>query len=241
MEFADKIEFTISAIKSAGFEIDDERAEKIVKYCDLVAEKNKVMNLTRVDSFEEMIPRHIIDSLSLLECVEIRSGEKVIDLGTGAGLPGMPVRIMLPSIDMTLVDSVGKKVDFVNEAITAIGLDNCRAIHNRAEMLGREKQHREKYGICVSRAVSDLAALLEYCLPLVRVGGRFIAYKADDCAEELERASKAMRILGGEIEKIHEYEVGCVARKLIVIKKISKTPQQYPRKAGTPSKTPIVD
>ena len=217
-------------------------------YATMLKEKNKVMNLTAVDDDKGIAMKHFIDSLTL--CPYIREEEKkakggkaltFIDVGTGAGFPGLPVKISCPELSVTLMDSLEKRLNFLNEVITALGLKDCSTVHSRAEDAGRSKKFREKYDIVTARAVAKLSVLAEYCLPFVKVGGVFLAMKSHSEEEETE-ASKAIALLGGTIEKSDTFKLPGtdMERTIIVVRKIRPTPPRFPRKAGTPSKTPIV-
>ena len=215
-------------------------------YATMLKEKNKVMNLTAVDDDKGIAMKHFIDSLTL--CPYIRQEEAkskkqltFIDVGTGAGFPGLPVKISCPELSVTLMDSLDKRLKFLNEVIAALDLKDCSTVHSRAEDAGRNKKFREKYDIVTARAVARLSVLAEYCLPLVKVGGVFLAMKAHSDEEETE-ASKAIALLGGTIEKTDTFTLPGtdMERTIIVVRKIRPTPARFPRKAGTPSKTPIV-
>ena len=214
-------------------------------YATMLKEKNKVMNLTAVDDDKGIAMKHFIDSLTL--CPYIREEEKkssktltFVDVGTGAGFPGLPVKISCPELSVTLMDSLEKRLKFLDEVITALGLKDCTTVHSRAEDAGRNKKFREKYDIVTARAVAKLSVLAEYCLPLVKVGGVFLAMKAHSEEEEAEGA-KAIALLGGTIEKTDTFKLPGtdMERTIIVVRKIRPTPARFPRKAGTPSKTPI--
>ena len=215
-------------------------------YATMLKEKNKVMNLTAVDDDKGIAMKHFIDSLTL--CPYIREEEKktnktltFVDVGTGAGFPGLPVKISCPELSVTLMDSLDKRLKFLDEVITALDLKDCSTVHSRAEDAGRNKKFREKYDIVTARAVARLSVLAEYCLPLVKVGGVFLAMKAHSEDEEKE-AGKAIALLGGTIEKTDSFKLpgSDMERSIIVVRKIRPTPARFPRKAGTPSKTPIV-
>ena len=216
-------------------------------YATMLKEKNKVMNLTAVDDDKGIAMKHFIDSLTL--CPYIREEEAkskkdkltFIDVGTGAGFPGLPVKISCPELSVTLMDSLDKRLKFLDEVITALDLKDCITVHSRAEDAGRNKKFREKYDIVTARAVARLSVLAEYCLPLVKIGGVFLAMKAHSEEEEKE-AGKAIALLGGTIEKTDSFTLpgSDMERSIIVVRKIRPTPARFPRKAGTPSKTPIV-
>ena len=207
--------------------------EKFEIYRSFLLEQNKLFNLTAITDPKEVELKHFIDSLAALKYA---SG-KVMDIGSGAGFPAVPLAILSPDCRFTMVDSLNKRVDFLNRLISMLELNNCTAIHSRAEDLPKD----EKYDIVVARAVSELNTLSEYCLPFVKIGGRFIAYKSNDCEEEIERASNALKVLGGEVEKVEEFSVYStdIVRKLVVVKKVSSTPLKYPRGQNKPKKQPL--
>lgn len=235
---SDEISVPLSAEEIHAFQI----------YASMLKEKNKVMNLTAVDDDKGIAMKHFIDSLTL--CPYIREEERksgqgkkltFVDVGTGAGFPGLPVKISCPELSVTLMDSLEKRLKFLNEVITALDLKDCSTVHSRAEDAGRNKKFREKYDIVTARAVARLSVLAEYCLPLVKTGGVFLAMKSHSDEEETE-AGKAIALLGGTIEKTDTFKLPGtdMERTIIVVRKIRPTPARFPRKAGTPSKTPIV-
>lgn len=225
--------------------LNDTQLEQFDKYYEILIEKNKVMNLTAITEREDVILKHFIDSIALAGYYDFSNKNiKVIDVGTGAGFPGIPLKIAFPDIDLTLYDSLNKRINFLNEVIDTIGLDKntCVALHGRAEEGGRNKDMREKYDLVVSRAVANMAVLSEYCIPFVRQGGYFIPYKTSKVDEELESAKKAISILGGKIENTKKIVLpdSDIGRSFVFIKKIKPTPKTYPRKAGTANKQPLV-
>lgn len=225
--------------------LNDTQLEQFDKYYEILIEKNKVMNLTAITEREDVILKHFIDSIALAGYYDFSNKNiKVIDVGTGAGFPGIPLKIAFPDIDITLYDSLNKRINFLNEVIDTIGLDKntCVALHGRAEEGGRNKDMREKYDLVVSRAVANMAVLSEYCIPFVRQGGYFIPYKTGKVDEELESAKKAISILGGKIENTKKIVLpdSDIGRSFVFIKKIKPTPKTYPRKAGTANKQPLV-
>ena len=225
--------------------LNDTQLEQFDKYYEILIEKNKVMNLTAITEREDVILKHFIDSIALAGYYDFSNKNiKVIDVGTGAGFPGIPLKIAFPDIDLTLYDSLNKRINFLNEVIDTIGLDKntCVALHGRAEEGGRNKDMREKYDLVVSRAVANMTVLSEYCMPFVRQGGYFIPYKTGKVDEELESAKKAISILGGKIENTKKIVLpdSDIGRSFVFIKKIKPTPKTYPRKAGTANKQPLV-
>ena len=222
-----------------GYLLNIEQQEKFYKYMNLLNEWNKKINLTAIEEPKEIITKHFIDSLSILGYIE--ESEKVADIGTGAGFPGIPIKIAKSSIEMTLIDSLNKRIGFLNEVIKEIELNNIEAIHSRAEETGQNKKYRESFDIVTSRAVAKLDVLVEYMLPLVKVGGKCICMKGPDCEQEIKDAKKAINVLGGTEINIEKFTLADtdINRTIIIIKKENPTPSTFPRKAGTPIKKPI--
>lgn len=220
--------------------LSDVQIEQFLKYYELLIEKNKVMNLTAITEFQEAMKKHFIDSLSLVKVFNLQGKLSLLDVGTGAGFPGIPLKIAFPNLQVTLLDSLQKRVGFLQEVITALSLDEVEALHGRAEDFAKPGLLRESFDLCVSRAVANLSTLSEYCLPYVKIGGCFVAYKAD--ADEVEQANHAIEILGGSLreQKAFALPYSDINRNLIVIEKCRSTPEQYPRKAGTANRKPIV-
>lgn len=216
-----------------------EQAEQFFEYMNLLIEWNEKMNLTAITEPSEIIQKHFVDSLTILNRIE--DNQKVVDVGTGAGFPGIPLAIMNPKLEITLVDSLNKRLVFLQEVINKLKLKNIEIVHARAEDFGQNKNYREKFDIATSRAVANLSTLSEYLLPLVKVNGKCICMKASDVDEEIEEAKKAIDVLGGKISKIDKFNLpqSDIGRTIIEIKKEKVTPNKYPRKAGTPSKEPI--
>ena len=230
-----------AGLEKLNITLNDEQIGQFVKYYDILIETNKVMNLTAITDPVEVIEKHFIDSLSLVKGIDLNSEMKIIDIGTGAGFPGIPLKISYPQLQITLLDSLNKRINFLNDVINLLNLKNIETIHGRSEEYGKDKKYRENYDLCVSRAVANLSTLSEYCIPFVKNGGKFISYKSGNCAEEVENAKNAVDKLGGKLEKIVEFCIDNtdIGRSLIIIDKVRNTPGKYPRKAGTPSKEPL--
>ena len=228
--------------KALGVTLSDEQIRQFLKYFEMLVEWNEVMNLTAITEYDEVMKKHFVDSISLCKAYDVTQNKTVIDVGTGAGFPGIVLKIVYPQLSVVLLDSLNKRVNFLKNVITELGLTGISAIHGRAEDIARNKDYREKFDLCVSRAVANMSSLSEYCLPFVKVGGRFIPYKADGCDEEVKTASKAVNILGGKIRKIESYVIPDtdICRKFVVIDKLRNTSAKYPRKAGLPTKEPLV-
>lgn len=229
----------INDLKEIGIELSDEQLEQFLTYYEMLIEKNKVMNLTAITDFDEVLEKHFEDSLSLIQAVDLEKSQTVIDLGTGAGFPGIPLKIAFPNLQITLADSLNKRILFLDDVIRELGLVGIDTVHGRAEDLAKNSDYREKFDLCVSRAVANLSTLSEYCLPFVKIGGKFISYKAGECDEEVAASKSSVFLLGGKISDIKKFELGESGRAFVIIDKASGTPKKYPRKAGTPSKDPL--
>ncbi len=223
-------------------ELPDGALELLNRYYEMLIDTNKIMNLTTITEYSEVGIKHFADSAAIGCITDMNGNIDVIDVGTGAGFPGIVLKIVYPQLSVVLLDSLNKRVNFLKNVITELGLTDISAIHGRAEDIARNKDYREKFDLCVSRAVANMSSLSEYCLPFVKVGGRFIPYKADGCDEEVKTASKAVNILGGKIRKIESYVIPDtdICRKFVVIDKLRNTSAKYPRKAGLPTKEPLV-
>lgn len=213
--------------------------QQFIKYYEMLVEKNKVMNLTAITEFDEVIEKHFLDSLSLIRVKDLSSSLTILDLGTGAGFPGIPLKIAFPNLKITLADSLNKRILFLQEVIDALELTDITAVHGRAEDLAFEAMYREKYDLVVSRAVANLSTLSEYCIPFVSCGGQFISYKSGECEEEIEGAKKAIFLLGGKLSNVEKFALGESKRSFIIIDKVQPSSKKYPRKAGTPSRKPL--
>ena len=245
----EQLRFIHDEVACFGPELSEDQCAKLCRYYEMLVEKNKVMNLTRIVDFEDAVRKHFADSLAITNYIDLSGEKQILDLGTGAGFPGIPLKIAFPNLKVIMIDSVGKKVNFVNEVIRELGLADepevlpkkigTAAIHARAEELASDSIYRERFDLCVSRAVANLSTLSEYCLPFVRKGGLFVSYKSGESNEEIKAAGKAISILGGSPCECFDYELRGMGRTLVKVVKIRKTPSIYPRKAGTPSKQPL--
>lgn len=228
-------------VSTLGIELTDKQVEQFIQYFEILVEWNKVMNLTGITEYEEVVEKHFVDSLSLVNVLNLQTRETVIDIGTGAGFPGIPLKIAFPHFKITLLDSLNKRIKFLNTVIDTLGLENIETIHGRAEDFAKQAEYREQYDLCVSRAVANLSTLSEYCLPYVKVGGMFVPYKSGEIDEEVKNASKAISILGGNnIDTVKFQLPGTdIGRSFVKIEKVKNTAKKYPRKAGLPSKEPL--
>ena len=226
-----------SIFNKYGYQLSSQQAEMFEKYYNMLIEANNKINLTSITEQRDVIVKHFLDSV--IASNFIPKGVRVIDIGCGAGFPSIPIKIMREDLDFLLVDSVNKKVNFVNEAITNLEMQNISALHSRIEDLAHKTEYCEKFDIVVSRAVAKLNTLCEYAIPFLSVGGIFVAYKSDSIEEELEEAKKAISLLGGQIDKIFNCEIEDNKRSLIIIKKVKQTPEKYPRDKNKPRLDPL--
>jgi len=237
------MESLINDLKEFNIDLSEKQLHQFLEYYELLVEWNSFMNLTAITEFDEVLKKHFTDSVSLIRAIpDIKKiSYEVIDVGTGAGFPGIPLKIVFPDLKITLLDSLNKRVQFLNEVINKLELQGIEAIHGRAEDFAKPGKLREKYDLCVSRAVANLSTLSEYCLPFVKVGGYFVSYKSEKITEEYENAKEAIKVLGGKYEKQVEFTLpdSDIYRNLFMIKKEKNTPGKFPRKAGMPSKEPI--
>lgn len=224
-----------------GIKQDQNQLERFHKFYQLLIEWNKVMNLTGITEYEDVVEKHFVDSLSIIKAVDLSRIHTVIDVGTGAGFPGIPLKIAFPHLRVVLLDSLNKRIKFLDEVISQLGLTEIRTIHGRAEEYARKEEYREQFDLCVSRAVSNLSTLSEYCLPYIQVGGIFVPYKSGEIDDEVEQSKKAVRILGGNIKEVMKFELPGtdIHRSFVLIHKEQHTQKKYPRKAGIPAKEPL--
>lgn len=235
----EKIRYMAEQFECYGFTFSELQKRKFYSFYEMLVEKNKVMNLTGITEFEDVVDKHFLDSVYVNRVVDFHKHRKVIDLGTGAGFPGIPLKIAFPELQVTLVDSSKKKIDFLGDVVRELELENVELIHARAEDLAGESGYRESFDLCVSRAVANLCILEEYCIPFVRVGGTFISYKSGDVDNEVKESKKACLLLGGRLNEVYKFEIHDNRRSFVVIEKKKETPRRFPRKAGVPSKNPL--
>lgn len=224
-----------------GIHLSDEQLSQFYNYYQMLIEWNEKINLTAITDFDEVIKKHFLDSLAIGRIIDQNENVSILDIGTGAGFPGIPIKIAFPNTNITLMDSLNKRVKFLNEVINTLELKKIEAIHGRAEDFSKKGMLRENFDICVSRAVANLSSLSEFCLPYVKVGGKFISYKSEKALEELELSKNAISILGGGNVFCDEFILPGTDfnRTFIIINKVKETPGKYPRKAGTPVKQPL--
>lgn len=228
-------------LNALGIILTDKQKQQFVKFYELLVEWNKVMNLTGITEYEEVNEKHFVDSLSLVKAIDINKVETVIDIGTGAGFPGIPLKIAFPHLKVVLLDSLNKRINFLNTVINELGLMDIKTIHGRAEDYAKQAEYREQFDLCLSRAVANLSTLSEYCIPYVKVGGMFIPYKSGEIDEEVLAAKKAIHILGGKTDEVIKFQLPDteINRSFVKIIKTQNTTKKYPRKAGLPAKEPL--
>ena len=228
-------------LKELNIQINEIQKKQFDTFYSMLVEWNKVMNLTGITEYEEVIEKHFVDSLSIVNIFDLSEVNTVIDVGTGAGFPGIPLKIAFPHLKITLLDSLNKRINFLDSVIDELKLDGIYTIHGRAEDFAKKDDYRERYDLCVSRAVANLSTLSEYCLPYIRVGGIFISYKSGDVDDEVLESKKAISILGGKLDNVVKFQLPGtdINRSFIKIEKIKNTGKKYPRKAGLPSKEPL--
>lgn len=228
-------------LKELNIQINEIQKKQFDTFYSMLVEWNKVMNLTGITEYEEVIEKHFVDSLSIVNIFDLSEINTVIDVGTGAGFPGIPLKIAFPHLKITLLDSLNKRINFLDSVIDELKLDGIYTIHGRAEDFAKKDDYRERYDLCVSRAVANLSTLSEYCLPYIHVGGMFISYKSGDVDDEVLESKKAISILGGKLDNVVKFQLPGtdINRSFIKIEKIKNTGKKYPRKAGLPSKEPL--
>ena len=233
------LEKFLKGLEELHIQLTEEQVQQFIKYYEMLVEKNKVMNLTAITEFDEVIEKHFLDSLSLIKVYDLKKDISVLDMGTGAGFPGIPLKIAFPELKVTLADSLNKRILFLQEVIDELHIEKIEAVHARAEELGKNKAYREMYDLVVSRAVANLSSLEEYCVPFVKIGGNFISYKSGEIEEEVANAKNATFLLGGKVKDVYKFDLYEQKRSFVIIEKVKGTPKTYPRKAGTPTKTPL--
>ncbi len=241
MEMNKEWEYFREKAAEAGTPLTDRQLSQFQVFYEHLIEKNKVMNLTAITELHDVIIKHFLDSLALSRVISLKEDDKVLDMGTGAGFPGIPLKIMYPDTEFVLADSLNKRILFLEEVIQACSLDRIKAVHSRAEDLAKDKNYRDSFTVCVSRAVASLPVLSEYCLPFVKTGGCFISYKSGNIDMEIKQSAHALRTLRGQLESCVKFTLPDTdaERSLVVIRKTGATPAAYPRKAGMPSKQPL--
>ena len=231
----------LSDLEKLGVSLTKKQIDQFLIYYEMLVEWNEKINLTAITEFQDVMKKHFVDSVSLIKAYDITKNVNVIDVGTGAGFPGLALKIAYPQLQVTLLDSLNKRILFLNAVIEKLNLSGIDTIHGRAEDYAKPGKLREKFDLCVSRAVANLSTLSEYCLPFVKKGGMFISYKSEKISEEMEMAENAISILGGNVKNQVEFMLpdSNIYRNLFVIEKIKETPKKFPRKAGLPSKEPL--
>lgn len=228
-------------LEKLNIHLNDEQINQFLVYYEMLVERNKFVNLTAITEFDDVMKKHFVDSVSLIQAYDVNKSISIIDVGTGAGFPGLALKIAFPELKVTLLDSLNKRIAFLDDVICKLNLSGVETVHGRAEDYAKPGKLRENFDLCVSRAVANLSTLSEYCLPFVKVGGYFISYKSERISEEIKSAEKAISILGGQVNKQIEFKLpdSDIYRNLFVIQKIKATPCKFPRKAGLPSKEPL--
>ncbi len=242
MEKRDNSSF-IADLKEWNLTLTEVQISQLEKYYEMLVEKNKVMNLTAITEYEDVLKKHFLDSLALHQVISLEGKNyKLLDMGTGAGFPGLPLKIVFPELEVTLMDSLNKRIVFLQEVIDELGLTGITAVHGRAEEAALKPEYREQFDFCVSRAVARLASLAEFCVPFVKQGGHFVPYKSGEIEEELKEAKFAMKELGADYKKTYAYTLpnSDIERTLIITDKVKQTPKKYPRAGGKPLKQPLL-
>ena len=236
---SDRAEYIKKRFKENQIGIEDGHAEQFVKYYELLLETNQVMNLTAITEFEEVVSKHFLDSVMVTKYYDFSDVQNFIDVGTGAGFPGIPIKILYPQISITLLDSLGKRLNFLKKIVDNLNLEKVTLIHGRAEDIGRDSDHREIYDVCLSRAVANLSTLSEYCIPFIKKNGCFISYKSGEIEEELKMAGNAIKMLNCKVKRTEKFFLEDAGRSLLFIEKIANISEKYPRKAGIPARKPL--
>lgn len=236
----DTIKFLQECANQIGIDLTDKQLAQFQTYYEMLVETNKVMNLTAITQKDEVIIKHFLDSIAVIAYMDLNH-KKVLDVGTGAGFPGIPIKIVCPDAEVVLLDSLNKRVNFLNEVTTALELDGITAIHGRAEDMAREKAHRGQYDVVVSRAVANLATLSEYDIPFLKISGCFISYKSGNIDDEVKDSKNAIFLCGGKLNRVEKFTLKTtdMERSFVFIDKVKNTPKMYPRKSGTPAKQPL--
>lgn len=230
-----------SQLEQLNINLTEKQREQFHRYYELLVEWNKVMNLTGITEYDEVNEKHFVDSLAITKVIDIKKIDTMLDIGTGAGFPGLPLKIAYPHLKVVLLDSLNKRINFLNAVIEDLGLDQVDTLHGRAEDYAKRTEYREQFDLCVSRAVANLSTLSEYCIPYIKVGGVFISYKSGEIDEEVENSRNAIELLGGNLEKIIKFQLPDtdISRSFVKVKKVAVTKKKYPRKAGMPSREPL--
>lgn len=235
---ADKFEQQLSRL---NIHLSEQQREQFQKYYEMLVEWNKVMNLTGITEYDEVNEKHFVDSLAISNVLDLEKIDTVLDIGTGAGFPGLPLKIAYPHLNVVLLDSLQKRIHFLDAVIEELGLENVKTLHGRAEDYAKKAEYRESFDLCVSRAVANLSTLSEYCIPYIQMGGMFISYKSGNIDKEVSASKSAIKLLGGKLEKVVKFQLPDteINRSFVKIKKVESTRKKYPRKAGLPGKEPL--
>ncbi len=241
MTLESKKSFLKDSFANENIVLSESQIEDFLLYYERLIKVNEVMNLTAITEFKEVVVKHFLDSCEVVNFIDMSLVDSLIDIGTGAGFPGIPLKILFPHLKIVLLDSLNKRINFLNEVIDELNMKQIQAVHGRSEELGRKTEYREQFDLALSRAVANLQTLSEYCLPFVKVEGRFISYKSGDIENELEKSENAIEILGGKLEKVEKFGMNDnnIQRSFVIIDKIKNTNKKYPRKPGDPASKPL--